>query len=222
MTSQTIRARRAGRAPTLGCAALALLGAGCAAVQPPASAPVADLDVADVQRDPPGAPETVRWGGTVTRVENLDADTTVLEVVARPLGAGGRPRHVDRSPGRFLAEIDGFLDPEIVREGRDVTVTGTVAELREGRIGRADYRFPVVEVEAWRYWKPAAVARGPYGPYPPVYGPYGPVYGVPYGYAYDPFDFRYRFWRDFYHDPLFPHRHGHPGGRVGVGVTVRP
>ena len=220
--SRTPPPRRARAAAPIALAALAAaLGAGCATVaQPPSDAPVARVDVADVQRAPPVEPVAVRWGGTIASVTNADAETTVLEIVARPLGASGRPRHVDASPGRFVAEVDGFLDPEIVRAGRDVTVTGTVADLRDGRVGDAEYRFPVVEVEAWRYWKPAArtVAHpGPYGPY--AYGPYG--YGH-YGYAHDPFSFHQRFWYEFYNDPLHPHARRPRGGRVGVGVTVRP
>ena len=209
----TIPPRRTRAAASL--AALALLAGGCATVQPPASSPVAAIDVADVQRAPPEAPVTVRWGGTIASVTNTDAQTTTLEIVARPLGANGRPRHVDASAGRFVAEVDGFLDPEIVRSGRDVTVTGTVAGLREGAVGEADYRFPVVEVDAWRYWRPVAEAHHVV----PVYAPYGLV---PYGYAHDPFSFRHRFWHDFHHDPLRPHVRRPHGGRVGVGVTVRP
>ena len=235
MTPTNTPARRGRTRAALGCAAALLLVGGCAAVQPPAVAPVADIDVADVQRAPPAtsdAPATVRWGGTVARVANTDAGTTELEIVARPLGRGGRPRHVDASAGRFLAEVDRFLDPEIVREGRDVTVTGTVAGLREGEIGRTDYRFPVVEVENLRFWKapdPRDAAWGPYGPY--GYAPYGAPYGaygpygpVPYGHAYDPFGFDARFWHGFWHDPIHRpiRRPGPRGGRVGVGVTVRP
>ena len=233
MTPTDTPSRRARARAALGSAALLLLlVGGCATVQPPAAAPVADIDVADVQRAPPAsseAPATVRWGGTVARVANTDAGTTELEIVARPLGRGGRPAHVDASAGRFLAEVDRFLDPEIVREGRDVTVTGTVAGLREGEIGQTDYRFPVVEVENLRFWKapdPRDAAWGPYGPYGYGYAPYGAYgaygpYGLaPYGYAYDPFGFDARFWHDFRHDPI--HRPRPRGGRVGVGVTVRP
>ena len=203
----------------------ALLTAGCAAVgpQPPAASPVSRIDVADVQADPEAAPAAVRWGGTIAAVRNTADGDTALEVVARPLAGNGRPRHVDASAGRFVAEIDGFLDPEIVRAGRDITVTGTVEGLREGTVGESGYRFPVVAVADYRYWKararPAA-AHGPYGPHP-SYGPYGPGWIAPYGYAYDPFDFNQRFWHDFWHDPIHRPRPSR-GGRVGVGVTVRP
>ena len=210
-----------GAFPALLCAALA---AGCATVQPPSGAPVDDVDVADVQRAPPAVPATVRWGGTIVRMANVGDGATELEVVARPLGGNGRPRHVDASAGRFVARVERFLDPEIVREGRDVTVTGTVGELREGRVGESAYRFPVVAVENLRYWTPAAPGRqvqGPYGPYP-AYGPYGYAYGAPYGYAYDPFAFERRFWHDFWHDPV-RRPVGRPrGGRTATGVTVRP
>lgn len=207
----------------LPCLALALALGACAGV-PPADDDLASLDVGDVQRAVPAEPVTVRWGGTITKVTNTDADTTELEVVSRPLDRGGRPRHVDVSEGRFLAVVQGFLDPEIVRAGRDVTVTGEVGELRDGRIGEAGYRFPVLRVDDYRYWKPRATAAGVPGPYGPYgYGAYGAGIG-PYGYApgyyHDPFDFQQRFWHDFWHDPIHTPYRG--GGRRATGVVVNP
>ena len=67
--------------------------------------------------------ELVRWGGTVKTVENGKTDT-LIQVVARPLERGGRPRSRTASPGRFLARVPGFLDPAVYSEGRELTVAG--------------------------------------------------------------------------------------------------
>ena len=143
----------------------------------------------------------MRWGGTITEVRNTAEGTTVLEVVSRPLRRGGRPIRDDRTDGRFLAEVDGFLDPEIVKAGRDVTVSGRLEALREGRIGESDYRFPVVAVSDYRYWKvrPRTV---------PVHFPHP----YPLGSAH-----HHPFWHGWPHRPY--HRDRRSG--VSVGGTVR-
>ena len=162
------------RAALLGAALLAL--GGCASPSPPG--PASTLSVAEARRAPPEEPAEVRWGGTIAEVRNTAAGDTVLEVVSRPLRRGGRPIRNDVTEGRFLAEVPEFLDPEIVKRGRDITVTGRVGESREGRIGETDYRFPVVQVRDYRYWKPAPPRTAPVHfphPYPvsdPFYGPF--------------------------------------------------
>ncbi len=224
----------AGRRFIAPAAAFALLLAGGCASVPPADEGYASVTVADVQRDAADAPAgtgaatpTVRWGGTIASVNNTGDDATELQIVSRPLDRRGRPRHVDVSEGRFVARIDGFLDPEIVRAGRDITVTGEVEGMRDGRIGESGYRFPVVRVDDYRYWQPAARASaavpgpyGPYGAYPYGYVPFGIApWGYPVGHY--PYDFNTRFWYGVRHDPLY-RPHVRRGGRVGVGVTVRP
>ncbi|HKL77552.1 MAG TPA: Slp family lipoprotein [Gammaproteobacteria bacterium] len=118
----------------------------------------------------------VRWGGTIAAVENRP-DTTVIEVVGRRLHAGGRPRSEDRSAGRFLVVVDGFLDPAVYGEGRQVTARGTLAEPVTRDIGRYAYRFPVVEAGTLHLWPLPEEPR--YDPYPPPW----------------------------YHDPWYPYPH---------------
>lgn len=103
------------------------------------------------------APAFVRWGGTITQVFNRADGTTLVEIVSRPLYSGGRPIHDDRSDGRFQAHIKEFLDPQIVQAGRDMTVVGALSGRRSGLIGEAEYIFPVVSVQNYRYWKEAVV-----------------------------------------------------------------
>lgn len=146
-----------------------LLASACAISQPAPTAgelTVSNVTVVQAQQDErlalsagntsepaAGALSVVRWGGTITRVLNRADGVTVVEIVSRPLYSGGRPKHDDRSDGRFLAEVSEFLDPEIVVAGRDMTVVGTLAGRRTGTIGEAEYVFPVVTVQNYKYWK---------------------------------------------------------------------
>ncbi|ASJ71268.1 Slp family lipoprotein [Granulosicoccus antarcticus] len=119
------------------------------------------------------AASIVRWGGTITRVLNRADNTTLVEIVSRPLYSGGRPIHDDRSDGRFLAEIDEFLDPQIVEAGRDMTVLGGLSERRVGKIGEAEYLFPVVAVQSYKYWKEMVVVPASHFPHWNRYPSYG-------------------------------------------------
>jgi outer membrane lipoprotein len=134
----------------------------------------------------------VRWGGTIAQVSNRADDVTVVEIVSRPLYSGGRPIHDDRTDGRFLAEINEFLDPEIVKVGRDMTVVGRLSRRQAGTVGESSYLFPVVEVDTYRYWKQVV-------PVQPRSFPHWNTY--PYGRYYDPF------WDDWPFYPRYRPRH---------------
>jgi len=169
---------------------MAALLAGCATQvpEPIREAPPGNPSPEAV-RDAPDAlkGERVRWGGTIVSVTNK-ADHTEVEIVARPLDSDGEPKAVDRSLGRFLARVPGFVDPAVYAAGRHVTVTGTVTGVVEQPIGEYSYRFPVVAVDGRYLWpkrQPAARDRYPYDPfwYDPWYRrsmfyPYCP-YGAP-------------------------------------------
>ena len=163
---------------------MALLVGGCASKVPEAiREPVpGSPGPADVRKEPAvHLGDRVRWGGTIAAVYNLEASTR-LEVVARPLGAEGRPRPQGPAPGRFLAEVSGFLDPAIYAQGRQVTVKGTVAEPETRPIGEYAYRFPVVRVQAHYLWpreKPDRSRPPPswyHDPWHPYYGPRYPYW----------------------------------------------
>lgn len=132
--------------------------------------------------------QRVRWGGTIAGVENGKTETR-LEVVARDLDGNGRPRATDRSPGRFLARVEGFLDPAVYSNGREVTVVGTLAAPETRRIGEYTYRYPVVKADMVHLWEPREEPRqyrdpyyydpfwrpwGPWGPFSPWHSPFYP------------------------------------------------
>jgi len=175
---------------------------GCAAPQPAPSSPeiVVSAVSPDEVRQTESTGAVVRWGGTIASINNVADGKSVVEIVSRPLRGGGRPVHNNRSAGRFIAETTDFLDPEIVKVGRDLTVLGSVNSVRDGKIGEANYRFPVVTVDSYRYWKPQ-VALPPRQHYH-WYGPH----------SHDPF------WDDW---PFPPHRRHRSGASGSLSIILR-
>jgi len=142
--------KKLGPTACLGITAMVLICTSCANPSPPGK--VAALSVLDVQSGLMDDTVPLRWGGTIAKVHNK-SDVTVLEIVSRPLLRSGRPHHNDLTDGRFLAEINGFLDPEIVSPGRDISLVGMVRRIQPGKVGEAKYRYPVMSVFEHRVWK---------------------------------------------------------------------
>ena len=131
--------------------------------------------------------QQARWGGIIVEVSNL-AEQTRIEIVARNLIGYGRPEHSDQSDGRFIAIIDGFVDPEVLSPKREITVRGNVVELIKGRIGDFEYTYPGIDVEHYQLWPTATNAT-----YPDF-----PTYAD-----------RYYFDSAFYYDPWYQHGFRH-------------
>lgn len=112
--------------------------------------------------------QTVRWGGTIARVENQSNQTT-LEIVSRNLSRQGRPEQDDTTDGRFIAVVEGFLDPVIYSAGREVTVNGQLAGVVDGKIDQHDYQYPVVTAKVIHLWEEIIEVQPMY---PPGYWPY--------------------------------------------------
>jgi outer membrane lipoprotein len=123
--------------------------------------------------------QPVRWGGTIAQVENRQTQTW-LHVVGRALDGQGRPFESDRSPGRFIARVSAFLDPEIHAKGREVTVAGRYAETVISPVGAYPYPTPVVDADTVFLWE----KRPEPSPYWPYYDPFYPWWGYPWGYPY--------------------------------------
>lgn len=93
----------------------------------------------------------VIWGGRVVGVHNL-ADRSELEILAFPLDKSQRPQVGDSGNGRFIAIMSGFVEPMDYPEGAMVTLNGTLAGSRAGKVGEADYVFPLVRVNQAHRW----------------------------------------------------------------------
>ncbi|MGB5733466.1 MAG: Slp family lipoprotein [Thiohalocapsa sp.] len=130
-----------------------LLLAGCASSPESCRKPIGEIGltptVAAEREDAIG--QAITWGGTLVGSRNL-ADSTELEVLAFPLGDCGRPRTGDDPLGRFIIRRPGYLETVELRPGRDVTASGRIIATSEGRIGDADYRFPIIEDANPRIW----------------------------------------------------------------------
>lgn len=126
----------------------------------------------------------VRWGGVILDARP-DADRTCFEVLSRELDSSMRPRNVDLTEGRFIACRDGFLDPEVFAEGREITLTGSVAALDRRKVGDFDYQYPVLAARFITMWpeRPDVIINNYNDPFywGPYWGPYWGGYGGWYG-----------------------------------------
>ncbi len=128
--------------------------------------------------------KAVRWGGSIARVENKPSET-LIEIVSKRLDRNGRPVSDDKTDGRFIAIVDGFLDPLIYSEGRLVTVHGQLSGLQAGKIDQREYQFPLVNSSTVYLWEEYMEVQQPV--YPPGYWPY-------YDPFWDPYWHRRGFW----------------------------
>ena len=117
-----------------------------------------------------------RWSGVIAAVHNK-VDQSVIEVVYLPLKSNGVPEQTEQSPGRFLAVMQGFVDPTLYAKGRSLTVLGTTDKPVDGQIGEHKYRFPVLKVTGSKLWPPVKEVEirymDPYF-YDPFYDPFWP------------------------------------------------
>jgi outer membrane lipoprotein len=167
------------------CFGAILLLSGCASKVPDviATPPAGEIRVDEVQqRDRAFTNEKIRWGGEIISVENLSQETRI-EILSRPLDDEGKPKDDSRSIGRFLARIEGYLEPEEYPKNHQITVTGTITEVVEKPVGEYPYPYPVIEVEAYYLWPEQKVYSHPYY-YDPFYDPFYYPYWRRYPYYY--------------------------------------
>jgi outer membrane lipoprotein len=95
--------------------------------------------------------KAVLWGGLLVNSVNKKG-ATQLEILGYPLDSTQRP-DIDQEPGgRFLAVKEGYLETMDYSQGRLVTVTGTLTELRDGKVGEAIYVYPEVRIDSVYLW----------------------------------------------------------------------
>ena len=132
----------------------------------------------------------VRWGGEILEIVNRE-NFSELTVLDRPLSNKGEPSTTDSSPGRFIAQIPEFIDPQEYTAERRITVRGTLAGAETREVGEYPYVYPVVKATDWYLW-PKPVARS-YDRYPWWY--------------YDPWWYSPWYHYPYYHYPAHPHHH---------------
>lgn len=105
------------------------------------------------------AGHAVIWGGRIVQVTNL-ADHSEIELLAYPLDSSQRPRANDSGSGRFIATLPGYAEPLDYPPGALMTVSGTLDGSRAGKVGQADYVFPLVTATRSHVWTPDEMRRG--------------------------------------------------------------
>jgi outer membrane lipoprotein len=131
--------------------------------------------------------KTVLWGGVIIETTNKQGET-ILKIRQTELDMEKRPKNLDSSAGRFIVRYDGFLDPVIYKEGREITVGGEMVGQETLPLGNIMYSYPVVLAKEVRLWEKREPLRYPYPywDYPPYWGPYGSPYWYPY-WRYHPY-----------------------------------
>ena len=142
----------------------------------------------------------VLWGGTILSTENKE-QASEIEVLQSELAYDKSPAD-GGSEGRFIVESKKFLDSNVYKTNKRLTVAGTVKGTEVRKIGKMDYTYPVIVPFEMRLFEPPSEQPkypeyGPMYPYPyGPYGPYGPWYpspwpSYPYGpYPYGPYPYR--------------------------------
>ncbi len=128
---------------------------GCASNIPQniSQAPRPNLSVADaVAQTDPHKGQPARWGGIILGVTNHVNDTEI-EILAKKLDSSGKPFYDDITQGRFLARVDGFVDPAtIYTRGNMMTTYGLVDSAQTREIGEKPYVYPVINVQKLHLW----------------------------------------------------------------------
>jgi outer membrane lipoprotein len=122
----------------------------------------------------------VIWGGSIIQTLNTNEGTSIL-VLETPLGYEEMPEGTRYSEGRFIARTPKYLDPEVYRPRRRITVAGEVIGREVRPLGDIQYVYPVIMIKEIHLWRK-------YRAYP--YYWYGPGWwGWSYGY-WPPYDDR--------------------------------
>ncbi|MEO6799759.1 MAG: Slp family lipoprotein [Rhodanobacter sp.] len=101
----------------------------------------------------------VIWGGRIVHVSNFP-DHSEIELLAYPLDSSQRPRANDSGNGRFIAVMRGYVEPLDYPAGALMTINGKLNGTRAGKVGEADYQFPLVDVTQSHVWTADEMQKG--------------------------------------------------------------
>ncbi|AIF48712.1 Slp family lipoprotein [Dyella japonica] len=131
---------------------LALAACAPAPIYKPSPSTVATAPNIVAQSPDRFADADVIWGGQVVEVRNL-ADHSEVEIVGYPLDSSQRPKLANNGGwGRFIAVMPGYVESFDYPTGSLITLTGHLSGARNGKVGEADYVFPLVSVAQSHRW----------------------------------------------------------------------
>lgn len=94
----------------------------------------------------------VLLAGTIVEATNFQTYTRLI-LLQYPRGRGDRPRTNQPSGGRFLLRIPGYLETELYRPGRSVSVIGEVMGREDLPLDETTYTYPVLTPKALHLWR---------------------------------------------------------------------
>ena len=109
------------------------------------------LTPALAKQDRLAAGDKIMWGGTILKSENFK-DKTRLEILSYPVNKNGQIDKDADPTGRFYALYDGYLETAEYRKNRWVSLTGQYQGKESGKVGEADYSFPVANISQLHLW----------------------------------------------------------------------
>ena len=95
--------------------------------------------------------DRVLWGGIIVSSQNLK-DSSMLEILAYPLDDNYKPDLNVPALSRFIAVQDKYLETLVYAPGRSITMVAVVEEIKRGKIGEAEYNYPLVKAEQIYLW----------------------------------------------------------------------
>lgn len=134
-----------------------------------------DAPFRQIQSDPEQyRGKTVLWGGSIISTE-VRGNGTYMKVLDTRLDYETMPKNLDKPQGRFIVFRPGILDPAVYRQGRMITVIGTITGKTIEPLGGINYVYPVIEAQDMHLWRPPASAGYYSGVGPPYDAPYPPM-----------------------------------------------
>lgn len=119
--------------------------------------------------------KTIRVGGRILKAEALPKHMK-LEVLSLPINNySGKPNLDGAANGRFIAYLDGFIDPALLQD-QFITLGGRLVRQEAGKIDQAPYRFPVIQAQHYRLWQLAKSYAYPFDDWDD-WGFWGPRWG---------------------------------------------
>jgi outer membrane lipoprotein len=95
--------------------------------------------------------KSVLLAGTIIEAKNLKQGTR-LEILQYPATRRGYPRIDKPAGGRFLVLAPVYLETEIYRSGRAITVAGDISGVQTLPLGEAVYRYPTLISRELHLW----------------------------------------------------------------------
>lgn len=133
-----------------------LLLQGCSYAISPDVTRTADRTITfdNLQADPLSSKgKTLIFGGIIVQIKNIKTGT-LIEVVQKELDYWGRPRHTDRTGGRFIVFQPRYLDNLVFAPGREITVAGEVTGTGETSLSGSGSSYVLLNAREIKLWPP--------------------------------------------------------------------